>query len=110
MNILEKKKQIADLIENNNESISFHKPKQNSKSSLMWDYFKIVVINYVKQDMVCCKKYKELFVYWSIDGTAILVKHNRSCDNDATNSSINLNYIPFNKRRNWPNSNIREIF
>ncbi|CAF3641083.1 unnamed protein product [Rotaria socialis] len=39
-------------MEKNDESLSFHKPKQHSKSSLMWNYFKIVVINNVKQDML----------------------------------------------------------
>ncbi|CAF2084050.1 unnamed protein product, partial [Rotaria magnacalcarata] len=90
MNIIEKKKQIVDLMEKNDESLSFHKPKQHSKSSLMWNYFKIVVINNVKQDMVCCDKCKQLFVYRSKDGTATLAKHNRSCESDSADSNTKL--------------------
>ncbi|CAF4487805.1 unnamed protein product [Rotaria sp. Silwood2] len=56
----------------------------------MWNYFNIVVVNDVKQDMVCCQKCKQLFIYRAKDGTAALVKHNRSCENVTTNSSMNL--------------------
>ncbi|CAF1283129.1 unnamed protein product [Rotaria magnacalcarata] len=96
MNLFEKKKKLADLIKNEDKSITFYKPKKAPKSSLVWESFNIVVINNVRQEMVCCEKCKQLLAYRQKDGTASLAKHKRSCqttDNDIdtdNNSTKNL--------------------
>ncbi|CAF3656976.1 unnamed protein product [Rotaria socialis] len=56
----------------------FTNRKKSLKSSPVWESFNIVVINNVRQKMVCCEKCKQLLAYRSRDGTASLAKHKRS--------------------------------
>lgn len=87
MDLSQKKKHLADLIEKNDKSIKFYKPQKSSKSSAVWESFSVVVLNEVKQEMVCCDKCKFLLTYRCKDGTHSLAKHQRSCQRDETNSS-----------------------
>jgi predicted nucleic acid-binding Zn ribbon protein len=90
MKLLPKKNELATLIKNHNTSITFLKPQKSLKSSPVWEYFSIVLVNNVKQDMVCCDKCKHLLVYRQKDGTASLAKHKRSCQVDEAASSTDL--------------------
>jgi Hermes transposase DNA-binding domain len=85
---LRKKNQLADLIKNNDKSIKFYKPKKSHKSSAVWEFFSVIVVNNVKQEMVCCDKCKLLLTYRCKDGTNSLAKHQRLCQRSETNSNI----------------------
>ncbi len=45
----------------------------------MWEYFSIVMIDNVGQEMVCCDKCKHLLIYRQKGGTTPLAKHHKSC-------------------------------
>jgi hypothetical protein len=62
MNISEKKKSIQKLIELNDKSISYWKPAENPKRSLVWESFSIVCMNRVKQEVVSCDQCKQLLI------------------------------------------------
>ncbi|CAF0989787.1 unnamed protein product [Rotaria magnacalcarata] len=93
MNLFEKKKKIAYLMKNEDKSIAFYKPEKSLKSYPVWESFNIVVINNVRQEMVCCEKCKQLLAYRARDGTPSLAKHQRSCQttddaSDTDNRSV----------------------
>ncbi len=87
MNVLLKKNKVTELMKNHDKSVTFNKPKKTSKSSQMWEYFSIVMINNVEQELVCCDKCKCLLVYRQKDGTTSLAKHQRSCQGIVTISN-----------------------
>lgn len=96
MNISEKKKNLEKLIELDDKSISYWKPEENPKRSLVWESFSIVCINRVKQEVVSCDKCKKLLMYRQRDGTTSLAKHKRSCEDDiisSTNNSCNQTQV-----------------
>ena len=69
MTILLKKNEIAKLMKNHDKSITFNKPKKTPKSSPVWEYFSIAVVDNVEQEMVCCTKCEQLLIYRQKDGT-----------------------------------------
>jgi hypothetical protein len=87
MTILLKKNEIAKLMKNHDKSITFNKPKKTPKSSPVWEYFSIVVVDNVEQEMARCTKCEQLLTYRQKDGTTSLAKHQRSCQDPVTTTT-----------------------
>ncbi|CAF1594435.1 unnamed protein product [Rotaria magnacalcarata] len=69
------------------ESIVLRKPKKPPKSSEVWEYSWIIVINGVEQQFVSCDRCKKLLIYRQRDGTTSMAKHKRACYGSLTTSN-----------------------
>ncbi|CAF1102525.1 unnamed protein product [Rotaria magnacalcarata] len=71
MNQLLKKNDIVALMKQHDESIALRKPKKSQKSSEVWEYFWIIVVNVYRQRV----------------GTTLMAKHKRACYGSSTTSN-----------------------
>ncbi|CAF2149160.1 unnamed protein product, partial [Rotaria magnacalcarata] len=84
-----KKTIIQQLINDDSKSISYFKPKESPKRSIVWQSFSIICVDGKKQEIVSCDKCKQLMAYRARDGTNSLARHTRSCKNESSISSSN---------------------
>ncbi|CAF3417542.1 unnamed protein product [Rotaria socialis] len=84
-----KKTRIQQLINDDSKSISFFKPKESPKRSIVWQSFSIICVDGKKQEIVSCDKCKQLMAYRARDGTNSLARHTRSCKNESSIPSSN---------------------
>lgn len=109
MSQLLNKNEVTRLIKQNDKSVVFRKRKKNDKSSPMWDYFTVIVVNDIEQQLVCCDNCQELLVYRVHDGTKSMLKHHRSCHGQTSrpqkysNTSVKLTeYFTSSNNSNVP--------
>ena len=87
MKQLLKKNDIVRLMKRHDKSVVFRKPQKSPKSSELWEYFCIIVVNGVEQQFVCCDRCKELLFYRQRDGISSMAKHKRACYDSLTTSN-----------------------
>ncbi|CAF1483898.1 unnamed protein product [Rotaria sordida] len=82
------KKEIEELIDNQNSSLKIVKPTVTQKSSDVWNFFSHIYVNDVKQEYVMCNKCRVLLIYKHSSGTHSLSKHIRYCQNTTTTAMV----------------------
>jgi Hermes transposase DNA-binding domain len=81
------KKDIERLIQEKSASISFGKPKENTKTSKYWSKFSLIYVTDVKQDFIACDGCKSVLVYKSSTGSGCMVTHSRYCQSKGETDS-----------------------
>ena len=84
MNLSLKKNEVANLIKQNDVSVTFQRPKTTSRSYAAWENFSIVRVNNTQQELLICDNCKLLLVYWVRDGTTTITRHAHVCQGSAT--------------------------
>lgn len=97
-----KKKTLSEielLIRKKDQGVNFEeRPKRNENSSPVWESFRTIHVNGIRQDFVRCIGCEKVVRYVSIHGTNGLKKHIQSCSklfksNDGTQTTITSHYL-----------------
>jgi hypothetical protein len=85
------KKDIERLILANSSTISFDKPKEDSKLKISkyWTDFSQVYVSNIKQNFIVCDNCKTVLIYKTTTGSGCMKNHVQSCKTkfNKTNSS-----------------------
>lgn len=73
------RKELEQLIADDDTSIRFAKKKANLNSSYLWEYFHIIYVNNHQQPFVSCNSCKVILAFTSANGTNNLKSHLKSC-------------------------------
>ncbi|CAF3148872.1 unnamed protein product [Rotaria sp. Silwood2] len=83
-NISLTKEMIKQLIQDDDKSLTFVKPK--TASSHVWKKYSYIYVSNKKQDFVSCDEFKEVLHHISTDGTSSMIKHQKSCQGSHKNN------------------------
>lgn len=74
------RKDIEQLVEQKDESISFIKPKETAKTSKYWSHFSQIYFKNDKQNFIVCDRCRSILVYKSSTGSGCMMAHSRACE------------------------------
>lgn len=88
------KKDIEQLIEEKDASLSYSKPTESNRMSKHWPNFSQIYISNIKQDFIICDSCRTVLVYKSTTGSGCMSVHSRACEgkDKESNQQRKLNH------------------